>query len=232
MTKKEYGVKTMKAVRDLYEKGIDRMAVIIRHSARMYNLKDIRSENIMGLTEKGKELSYKFGRELPPGCTVRLFSSPVGRCIETAYLIDKGYTSMGGETSINKVYNSLLSFFVRDTDSVMKKIYEGGASGYITFIRDWLDGKIAPEIMLDSEDSSGRVINFLVKRLNETAENHINICVSHDMVLFTLKEHALGLRHEDVGIPEYLEGVIIYNDNNEIYITSPQTEPQKLKLKE
>jgi len=58
----------------------------------MFFPKEARKEPFMGLTDVGKSFALELGKSLPAKLMPRLFSSTFGRCIETAYLIDKGYT--------------------------------------------------------------------------------------------------------------------------------------------
>ena len=63
--------------------------LIIRHSER-FEIEDFDSVVNAGLTERGKSIAVKFGKELPIDKKIRFFSSPIQRCIDTADLIKQG----------------------------------------------------------------------------------------------------------------------------------------------
>jgi hypothetical protein len=92
-TTKRSGQDTLDVMNDLRNQGIDSFSIIMRHSNRRYDLEGLQGEASFGLTNEGKELAYEFGKDLPTDSVMRLFSSFAARCIETAYLIEKGNIS-------------------------------------------------------------------------------------------------------------------------------------------
>lgn len=194
----------------------------MRHSERYYDLDNPVREPFMNLTETGKDLSFKFGEQLPGGMVVRVFSSFIGRCIETAYLIDKGYTSTGGKTRSNTVELLLSPFYAKNPAQILKMFLESGSSH---FIRAWLDGDYSSEVIDHPKDSAQKMIGFARTALAEPLEAHIDILITHDWNLYLVKEVFLGLRHEDAGKIEYLEGVILYAQGSDVNIINHQAGP-------
>jgi broad specificity phosphatase PhoE len=227
MTTEAFGSQTLNTIKHLQKQGINKMAVIMRHSERHYDLDNPAGEPFMNLTEKGKDLSLNFGEQLPPGMAVRAFSSFIGRCIETAYLIDKGYTSKGGKTNSNSVEFFLSPFYAKNPAEILKTFLK---SGSLSFVRSWLDGEFSSKVIDDPKDSAQKIVGFAKEHLAQSLENHINISITHDWNLYLVKEIFLGLKHEDAGAVEYLEGVVLYAHNNDLFITNHQTKPQALKL--
>lgn len=217
MISNECGVETSNLIHDIHKRGVKKIAVIIRHSARHFDKAE--NDYLMGLTEQGKELSHKFGTELPTGLVLRFFSSPLNRCIETASLIETGYLSKGGKTETNKVSKTLGIFFAKDGKKAIKTIYKMGA---FNFIREWFKGKISSDIVDDAEEASQKLIDFLLMKLQEQQENHIDVCVSHDLNLNLIKKYCLGVDDKELESVEYLEGVVIYKHKKEFYITNNQ----------
>ena len=226
-TTNRLGRETLDTIHDLRKRGIDRMGVIIRHSARHYDRKEWKNDPLMGLTDEGKQSAYEFGKNLPTDSVIRLFSSPVGRCVETASQIEKGNTSKGGKTEANRTIRKLAAFFANDFLKAFEII---GAKGNAEFFRDWFSGKIPVETMADPEKSAAILLKLLVDKLDEMPANHIDILVSHDWSLYLFKEYCLGLIQEDVGRVEYLEGAIVYREDGELYATNHQTEPKVLEM--
>lgn len=227
MAHKDFGSQTLTIIKRLHKQGINKIAAIMRHSERHYDLDNPAVEPFMSLTETGKDLSFRFGEQLPPGVFVRAFSSFIGRCIETAYLIDKGYTSKEGETHSNSVELFLSPFYAKNPAEIFKTFLE---SGSLNFIRSWLNGDFSSKIIDDPKDSARKIVSFAKDQLAQSLENHIDISITHDWNLYLVKEVFLGLKHEEAGKIEYLEGVILYVHNNELFITNHQTDPRVLKL--
>jgi len=227
MPTKDIGKQTLDTIRRLHEQGIRKISVIMRHSERHYDRDNPVREPFMNLTGNGKDMSFKFGEQLPQGMYVRTFSSFIGRCIETAYLIDKGYTAKGGKTTSNNVELFLSPFYAKNPAEILKTFIESGSSN---FVRAWLDGDYSSEIIDDPEDSARKMVKFATEQLEQTIENHIDICVTHDWNLYLIKEVFLGLKHEEAGKIEYLEGVVLYKNKNDVFITNHQIESSPLKI--
>jgi len=224
-----FGVQTLKVINDLLQDGINNYAVLTRHSARHYDTAE--NDMIMGLTEEGKQTSFEFGKALPSNSSIRLFSSPVNRCVETSDLIEKGYLSRGGNAQTNTVMNELVPFFVKDISKLMPMVYELVYAGdYLKFFRNWFDGKISDDLIDDASQSAQKLLSALVDLLQEQPKFTGNICVSHDWHLVLLKEYYLGQRAEEYGNIDFLEGVIIYQWKDSFYITNHQSGARMLNI--
>jgi len=209
---------TLNVICDLHGQGIEKVAAIIRHSARNYD-DDSRMEPFMCLTDEGKSFCSAFGEGLPDNRALRLYSSHIGRCIETAYLVDKGYSKNGGKTDDTIVVSELSPFYVLDFMKTIEIIKE---HDLMTFIRNWIDGKFDESILMSAEASVRQMITFITDQLNTSDNGALYICVSHDWNIYLLKELGLNLPHEEYGKIDYLEGIVIYENNGEFYITNHQ----------
>jgi hypothetical protein len=214
---------TIETINELLERGIKKLAVIIRHSDRFFP-KEARMEPFMGLTDAGKSFALELGRSLPENPVPRLFSSTFGRCIETAYLIDKGYTQQH-KTVVNHNTTSdyLAPFYVKDFEKAVTLVE---AQGSELFIRNWFDNKIEDGIMENPEKTAGLLSGYMTDRLKQLDDNQLAVCVSHDWNIFPLKEFKLGLVHEKKGDVGYLDGVVFYEDCGQYFATSFQCAPQ------
>ncbi len=221
-----YGANTVQMIKELYSNGINKFSVIMRHSARHYD-DTMKLEAFMGLTEEGKELSLRVGKNLPDDFTLRLFSSNIGRCIETAYLIDKGYTAKGGKTLTNNLCEDISPFYFTDFKKAIEVMLKYPGT---EFIRNWIGGKISSDILLDARETANIMLSHMAKALNESKENTIIMSISHDWNMYLLKEMTLGLAHETCGLVEYLEGLIIFYKEDKLFITNHQAEPRPLEL--
>jgi broad specificity phosphatase PhoE len=213
---------TIETISGLLNDGIQKLSVIIRHSDRFFP-KEARMEPFMGLTEGGKSFALELGKSLPENPAPRLFSSTFGRCIETAYLIDKGYTQQH-KTPVAHTTTSdqLAPFYIKDIERAIHLVQ---AQGSDQFIRNWFDNNIEDGVMENPEKTSAILSQFMIDRLNEIDDNQIAVCVSHDWNIFPLKEFKLGLAHETKGDVGYLDGVVFYESSGQYFVTSFQGGP-------
>lgn len=73
----------------------ERVFLLIRHSIRRnITPEDTDSGAHVGLTDRGREIAVDFGKLFPEGSTA-YFSSPVGRCMDTAKCIEEGRVLAG-----------------------------------------------------------------------------------------------------------------------------------------
>lgn len=226
---REYPVRsdhTLTVIQQLLNQNITKIAAIIRHSARFYGTAP-RTEAFMGLTPEGMEYALGMGRNLPSTPLPRLYSSPFGRCIETAYLIDKGFTRQHGILLPHNLPRELLApFYIKDIEKALNLLKEQGTH---TYIRNWFDNRLDEAIMENPETTCGCLTRFMLDCVQDLADNEIALCVSHDWNIFPLKEFALGLTHEEAGDIGYLDGVVFFENNGRIYITSYQADPRPLE---
>lgn len=213
---------TLDTINHLSDKGIKKISVLIRHSERFFS-KESRMEPFMGLTDNGKAFAFDFGMALSPASTPKLYSSFMGRCIETAFLIDKGFSRKNNQSIDHNCLERMLSpFYVKDIEKAVPLIKSQGND---RFIRNWFDNRIDDRIMEHPEKTSDILSEFMVQQLKSLKKGQIAICVSHDWNIYPLKEFKLGLTHETHGDVGYLEGVIFFEKENQYYITNYQTGP-------
>ncbi len=81
----DYGQATLKMVAELMDEGAHHLSLLMRHSARTYDPDLPELENL--LTDEGRSLAHDFGRALPRDATLRGYTSPVRRCVETVEMI-------------------------------------------------------------------------------------------------------------------------------------------------
>ena len=222
-----YGQKTISIINELHRQGVTRFSVIMRHSARHYD-EDIQMEPFMPLTSEGRAFSYDYGRNLPVGLSARFFSSYIGRCIETAYLIDKGFTAnKAGQTSNNSVSKDISPFYVVDFTKVIEIILEQETP---VFIRNWLNNEFPESTIMNAKAAATRMFSLMINNFQELPENTFDIFVTHDWNMYLLKELGLGLRHEDYGNIEYLEGIVLFEKEDRLFITHHQAEPVPFEM--
>ena len=212
------GRETANVIEGLRKRGINRQVVLMRHSVRNYS-EDPRLEPFMGLTEQGKEAAIAFGRAVGQMAPLTPCSSYIGRCIETAYLLQRGSSCKDGR--INTLEEVLSPFYVKDFQKIIALALEHDLTG---FIRGWIDGAF-PETIIDSASSTASsMVQFVEQRLLGE-ELGLTVGVTHDWNVFTLKEFALKLPHEIWGKVVFLEGVVFFHEGGRLMAVNHQTEP-------
>ena len=216
---------TLDAIHGLLDRGIRRMSVILRHSDRFYH-EDARMEPFMGLTDPGKSYALDMGRELPGTLEPKLFSSHFGRCIETAYLIDKGYTSVHARTLPHNATKDVLApFYIKDIERALGRMTRTGSQ---QFIRDWFDKAIDEDIMENPEVTAETLTGFMKENLSGLRDGQVALCVSHDWNIFPIREFKLNLPHEGAGDVGYLDGVVFFQEKNQTFALACGNDPVPL----
>jgi len=213
---------TIGRINYLLDNGIKKISVLIRHSDRFFS-EDARREPFMGLTSEGMEFAFDFGASLRSEPVPRLCSSFIGRCIETAFLIDKGFTKKNLRSINHNTLNDTLSpFYIKDIEKAVHLVEKQGSD---LFLRNWFDNHIEDSIMESPEKTSKLLSQFMINQIKTLKENQIAFCVSHDWNIFPLKEFLMGLKHETAGDIGYLDGVIFFEKENQYFITNYQADP-------
>ncbi len=213
---------TIDTINTLLDTGVEKISVIMRHSDRFFS-NNAGSEAFMGLTDQGKAFAVDFGKKIRSTPLPRMYSSFFGRCIETAYLIDKGFTRQNDLfLDHNSMDEMLAPFYIKDIKKALACVERQGTQ---VFLRNWFDRKVDEEIMENPEATADRLTDFMIEQMKNLKKNTMAICVSHDWNIFPLKEFKMGLQHETAGDVGYLDGVIFFEKDNDTYITNYQIEP-------
>jgi hypothetical protein len=213
---------TIDTINLLMDKGIKKISVLIRHSDRFFS-EQADQEPFMGLTDEGKTFAIDFGASLPANPIPKLCSSFLGRCIETAFLIDKGFTKKHNQSIDHNCMNVMLSpFYIKDIKKAVNCVEKQGSD---IFLRNWFDSKINENIIENPKKTTDLLCEFMVEQIKNLKDNQMAICVSHDWNIYPLKEFKLGLKHEKEGDVGYLDGIVFFEKENQYYITNYQTSP-------
>ena len=182
-------------------------AIIVRHAAR-HPIVDLRRSLEVGLTEDGMRDARRFGSSLGSFSKVRLFHSPALRCRQTAECMLRGLGGNGASASVTGPEHNLCAPYMRDESCLVRAAQVGNG-----FIREWFEGGLDREWILDTGSAADMVIAPIVERLQEPdGESRLDVHVSHDWEISLLREELLGLRHEDVGWPPFLDGILFRAD--------------------
>lgn len=227
MTDLLHGERTTALLDDLWGQGVRRMSLLMRHSAREYapGKHDLANP----LTEEGRRLAHQFGTRLRQELVLRAYASPVARCEDTAELIHAAHLEMGGRGRGGcRPVEGLGVFYVLDQMKMFKAM-STSTEGMGSFIRAWLDRQVPEDIMLPADLAARSVLKMLTARLvTQEASPALDICVSHDLTLYLMREVCLGLSRERHGDVLYLDGMVIFERDGDWWAATHDQAPKSV----
>lgn len=182
-----------------------RLSLLIRHGDRDQIPKGSFGNEVL-LNEKGKQNSLKFGESLSKLQVNRIFTSPVGRCVQTAEHIGKGYgrnidiieTIALGDPGIPVFDDKLAGEYY---------LQHGGFGMYEHFTQ----GKKISGV-LPIEEMKISMTDFIDKN---TTENGLTLFVSHDMIIAMYHYCLNRMIYTKENWVNYLSGLILKNGKYE-----------------
>lgn len=207
MAEERPGESTLGLIEELRGRGVDRMTVLMRHGARHYDSRGPDHEPFQPLTEEGKADAYAFGLGLPGDLPLSFLSSLWGRCIETAYQVEKGCIAQGAETTVNATAPYLAPFYIQDLPGFIAQYAEMGREAVL---RSWFDGGAVEKVLMPAAESIRTQLTPVLARLREEDGPRIEVAVTHDWNLYLIRELCLHQRTEEAGKVRYLEGVAFF----------------------
>lgn len=180
------------------------IAAMMRHAAR-HPIADPKEPHLAELTAEGCAAAEQLGARLGDFGRVRLFHSPVKRCRQTAECVARGAEQAGVRVELFGAHEELGIDYIRD-------VAEAGRLSVIHgehFVRLWFEGRVPPHVIDPAPALAARKVAFVERRLTEIAHepSTLDLHVSHDWNIIILREHLIGVRHEDAGWLTFLDGV-------------------------
>jgi phosphohistidine phosphatase SixA len=178
------------------------VAIMIRHAER-HPIEQMIHALEVELTSSGKSDAYNLGQMLARFCPVNIFHSPVPRCKQTADCISEGILSVDSRAKVSGCLLELGGPYITgDWSSIAAAIEK---QGHVTFIRNWFDNGLPASLMMSLPEAARIQLNTLVNQLPSSAHSSINI--THDWNIMILRAFYFNLRHEDIGDPDFLDGI-------------------------
>jgi hypothetical protein len=211
------GDSTLELVEDIVSDGVEHIILLMRHSAREFE--PGRHDLLNPLTDEGRELARNLGEKLPKSLLIRGYSSPAERCVETADLIMEGHKNKGGEISRNRVIEALGVFYVLDQMKMFMAMREAGSQ--VAFIQKWIAGNVREDILMPPDLAAKFIGRLIAEKLGETSgKPQLDLMVSHDFTLYTIKDRLLGQNTHTYPEVHFLDGIAFYEKNGKTYIRS------------
>jgi broad specificity phosphatase PhoE len=186
----------------------ERVFLLIRHGERRHiTPEDPDFGAHVGLTERGREQALSLGKSIPAEGDMSFFSSPVGRCMETALNIGLGRGIQN--PSIQKM-DCLAEYFVQDYDEYTKVLRAGFYEG----ICQWLQNETAGKPRGDKEafaPLAARSEEMLAMML-EKGYVRFNIFATHDAWIVPCLTHFCKMTFTPQRWMNYLTGMAVVTD--------------------
>ncbi|MCB1693985.1 MAG: histidine phosphatase family protein [Pseudomonadales bacterium] len=221
------GESTLALIESVLDTGAEHLVLLMRHSAREFATG--KHDLLNPLTDEGRELARDMGARLPKSLLVRGYASPAERCVETAELILRGHADAGGKVTRHRAAEALGVFYILDQMKMFKAMQEAG--GQVPLLERWFRGQVAEDIMIPPFMAARFVAGFAAAKLAERqSAPQLDVLVSHDMTLYTVKHQLLRQTAADHGDVNFLDGVVIYEVDGSRYIRSHHGDAVRLVL--
>lgn len=219
-----YGDATLDLLERVWSRDVRHAVVLMRHAARTFDpeLHDLENP----LTAEGRARAREVGRRLPRGATLRGYASPPERCMETAALILDGYRANGGRATRHRPLEALGVFYALDQMKMWKAMH--GMGGLVPFVTAWIRGEVPADAMVPADLAARLILQVLAEKLERPVdERQLDLCVSHDMTLYLMREVLLG---EPAAGPEvaFLDALVLFRDDGALWMSSHHGEPRRL----
>lgn len=216
-----YGDATLEQVEAMADDGCNHMVLLMRHSAREFNAAVHDLEN--PLTDEGRELSQRLGRKLPKAYTLRGYASPAERCVETAQLCLDGHAAEGGSVTRVRPVEGLGVFYVLDQMKMYRVMRDMGTLPQ--FVSAWSESTIPEDAMIPAQNAAQILMRVVTEKLNQpVAEKQIDVCVSHDLSLYLVRDRLLRESSEQ-GPVEFLDALVAFRRDDRVWLQSSRTTP-------
>ena len=221
-----YGDATLEQVEAMADDGCNHMVLLMRHSAREFNPAVHDLEN--PLTDEGRELSRRLGRKLPKAYTLRGYASPAERCVETAQLCLDGHATEGGSVTRVRPVEGLGVFYVLDQMKMYRVMRDMGT--LTQFVSAWSESTIPEDALIPAQNAAQILMRVVTEKLNQpVAEKQIDVCVSHDLSLYLVRDRLLRESPEQ-GPVEFLDALVAFRRDDRVWLQSARTTPVDISV--
>ncbi len=183
----------------------ERVFLLVRHGERNHitpNDPDFGAH--VGLTERGREQALALGKCIPADGDICFYSSPVGRCMETALNIGVG---RGVENPHIEKLDCLAEYFVQDYDEYTKVLRAGFYEG----ICEWLKNEAAGNPRREKEAFAPLAARSeeMLSMMLEKGDARFNIFATHDAWVVPCLTHFCKMTFTPQRWMNYLTGMAV-----------------------
>ncbi len=184
--------------------------LVIRHAAR-HPIRGTEDGWTAPLTDAGSEEAHATGAAIAAldlG-TMAAYASPAPRCVATAALLLSG----AGQASEVRADARFGGPYVLDQERAFRRMHQLGNAG---FLRAWFDGGWS-DAMQPATEAAKDQLRALLTVLRSPGPA-VRVVVSHDWNIALLRDRILALPHEQVGLPGFMGGMLLYEARGRIVV--------------
>ena len=186
----------------------ERVFLLIRHGERRHiTPEDPDFGAHVGLTERGREQALALGKCIPAEGDMSFFSSPVGRCVETAENIGAG--RIVKNPSIEKM-DCLAEYFVQDYDEYTKVLRAGFYEGICEWLKNEAEGK--PRRDKEAFAPLSKRSEEMLAMMLEKGNARFNVFATHDAWIVPCLTHFCKMQFSPKCWMNYLTGMAVVTD--------------------
>lgn len=213
-----FGDATLALLEQIFDEGVEHAVVLMRHSAREFEPGRHDLEN--PLTDEGRDLARRLGERLNKRLLLRGYSSPAERCVETAELVLAGHREAGGQCTRHRPIEALGVFYVLDQMKMYRAMMD--ADGQLPFLERWYRGEIGADVLMPADLAARLAVRVAAEKLNQPLGRgpQLDVCVSHDMTLYLVRDRLLGERSDERGEVRFLDGLVLYSRDGDTVLAS------------
>lgn len=194
---------------EFFNKNFDKVYLLLRHGERAHiTPQDADFGAHVGLTENGCAQAKAFGKIIKPKDSFSLFSSPVGRCVQTAKFIGQGIGACNPQV---KILNCLGNYFVKDQKSYEQLLQ----SGFYESIFEWLQKKLHLDAFFSLPERCSQMLEMLQSLGNEK----VNIFITHDAWIVPCLSYFCNMHFTPKHWMNFLSGLAVTKIKDNITFT-------------
>ncbi|OPY31873.1 MAG: Histidine phosphatase superfamily (branch 1) [Methanomassiliicoccales archaeon PtaU1.Bin124] len=181
-------------------------AVIIRHGDRGGGENKIVNVD-EELNETGRMRSELLGGLLSNFTSLRSYSSPIGRCMDTCVHISKGYGTIVEPKATE--FLGMSAPFMVDPNAAYAKMKQLGLLGFVdAYVHDSLDRNMVLPCMEGTE----MMFNNAIEHIKDM-RGGVGVFVTHDMIITPAMAYFFGFDFRN-GLAPFLDGIVLYSKGN------------------
>ena len=167
------------------DKPVKNTAILMRHADREYIQQGVNDDE--PINEAGRANSIMFGEKLSPFFeSVKVFASPIGRCVQTGEAIMEGFRKRSPVSTSNMLGEPGPFVFERPTAS---KIFKDlGCKGTL---EKMIAGEELPGIRSAAEGSE-LLKEFILSEMRANKSENLLLFITHDAIVIPLIYHYTG----------------------------------------
>jgi hypothetical protein len=189
---------------------INNTAMIIRHADREHIVPGINENE--PLNEAGWANSIKLGEEFSSFDSVEIFTSPIGRCIQTGEAILQGFKKQGCISQSDMLGEP--GPFVFDRKLAGKNFKEFGTKGVV---ENQISGLEMAGIKPLSEGCEF-LKNYIVSKMNANIKENLLIFITHDAIIAPFIYQYTGEKFGKKNWIDFLDGAAFVEENKSIQL--------------